>query len=164
MWQNSRIYLTRLICICDMTQPYMWHDSSIYVWLTHGSAMSQPDLIYICVAQSWLGHESARSHSYMCGWVMAQPCVTQPISLSLSHSYMCGSVMAKPCVTQPISLSSWAMTQPHIHIWLSHDSSTHIWMRSMYVRRLAHICAHINIWTSRVTYMDLIYIWDTTMM
>jgi len=46
VWRDSSIYVTWLIHMCDVTHPYVWRDSSIYVtWLIHMHDMNHP---YVC--------------------------------------------------------------------------------------------------------------------
>ena len=116
---DSFMYVT-LFDTCDKTHAYIWHDSSVYV--------------------TWLSHICGTTHPYMCGWLMAQPWVSQISSIYvwLSHG--------------------WAMSQPDlIHIcaaesWLSHASLSlslslaEPWLSHTYIYGWAMTQAHIYRW------------------
>ena len=67
--RDSRVCVTWVIRMCDMTRSYVWHDFSIYVtWLIHNSYIS----LVICMTHSYVCQ--GMTHSYV--WHDSLVCVT----------------------------------------------------------------------------------------
>ena len=147
VWHDSFICVTRLIHLCDMTQPSVWHDSFICVTcLIHLCDMTRSSLWHdsiICVTgpfrmcdmmHIWISHgthmnELCHTHE----WVVR-------INLcDMTQSYLCHDSFI--CVTWRSSM--WH----HSSIWMSHGTNMNeSWHTYEWV--MAHL------WMSRVTHMN----------
>jgi len=89
VWHDSFICVTRLIHMYDMTHSYVWHDSFICVtWLMHMCDMTHSYVwqdSFICM--TWLIHMCDMTHSYV--WHDSLICVTWLIDMcDMTHSYV----------------------------------------------------------------------------
>jgi len=139
---DSFMYVT-LFDTCDKTHAYIWHDSSVYV--------------------TWLSHICDTTHPYMCGWLMAQPWVSQISSIYVWLSH--GWAMSQPDLIHICVAESWlshaslslSLSPYLIHIcaaqsWLSHASLSlslslaEPWLSHTYIYGWAMTQAHIYGW------------------
>jgi len=98
-WQNSCMYVTRLIHTCDMTHSYMWHDSFIHVtWLIHtcditrSMSIAQKKVQQLCdMTYSYVWHDSftgstcAMANAYAVTWLVDRKHGKHSYELVVSH-------------------------------------------------------------------------------
>jgi len=160
---SESLHILVLSPTCDMTQPYVWHDSFMWamsymsvshvtshLWMRHATRMHEwvtPPFLCLFTRVTRLSpHDSQMRHATrMNGWVIHK-WVTSPFLCSLT----CTTWLSPMC----------DMTQSYV--W--HDSficePRHTWV-SRHVTRMNETC-HTYEWVSHLTLLVLIYTWDKT--
>jgi len=121
------IWVAWLIHMCDMTHPYVWHDSSRCVtWLIH-----------ICL--TWLIHMCERTHL----------CVSHGSFIFVTWLiHTCGLQLASVLINESCNTYEWVMT--HVGERVSHVRSG----RVTHVNESCNTCEWVmsHIWMSHVTH------------